>query len=100
MHELTFTWKGCSPVVQERAGRLLAFELGRQRNGQTVTVATMFARNDRDPRPRAEHLIRIDAKDAVAYLAEEIDGFLIDGVPCPTSWETARAALVHAGRAV
>ncbi len=100
MHELTFTWKGCSPAVQERAGRLLAYELGRQRNGQTVTVATMFARKERDPRPAAEHLICIAAHDAVAYLAEEIDDFLIDGVPCPTAWETARAALYHAGRAV
>lgn len=100
MHELIFTFKGCSLAVSERARRLLRFELGSELGGAPITVATMFARRNRDPVAAAEHLIRIAPHDAVDYLAEEIACLLIDGETCPAPHGLARSALAHAGRAV
>jgi hypothetical protein len=100
MLELMFTLKGCTPVIAERARRLLKFELGHEGTGVPVTVATMFARCQADPAPTAEHLMRIPPRDAVDYLSDWIRSFCIDGETCPSPDMLARAALAYAGRAV
>jgi hypothetical protein len=100
MKELMFTLKGCSPTVEERARRLLKFELGYEETGTTVTVSTLFHHCHVDPVETASHLMRIPPRDAVDHLAEWIHSFQIDGEFCPAPKEMARAALHHAGRAV
>ena len=100
MMELMFTLKGCTPTVEERARRLLKFELGYENAGATVTVAMLFARCHVDPGETAQHLMRIPPRDAVDHLADWIHSFQIDGEFCPEPKALARAALRHAGRAV
>jgi hypothetical protein len=100
MMELMFTLKGCTPAVEERARRLLKFELGFEDTGRTVTVATLFADCQISPEETAQHLMRIPPRDAVDHLSDWIDTFQIDGEPCPEPKALARAALLHAGRAV
>ena len=100
MKELMFTLKGCSPTVEERARRLLKFELGYEETGTTVTVSTLFQHCHVDPVETASHLMRIPPWDAVDHLAEWIHSFQIDGEFLPRTEEMARAALHHAGRAV
>ena len=100
MKELMFTLKGCSPTVEERARRLLKFELGYEETGTTVTVSTLFQHCHVDPVETASHLMRIPPWDAVDHLAEWIHSFQIDGEFCLAPKEMARAALHHAGRAV
>ena len=100
MKELMFTLKGCSPTVEERARRLLKFELGYEETGTTVTVSTLFQHCHVDPVETASHLMRIPPRDAVDHLAAWIHTFQIDGEFCPAPKEMARAALYHAGRAV
>jgi hypothetical protein len=100
MKELMFTLKGCSPTVEERARRLLKFELGYEGTGATVTVSTLFRHCHVDPVEAASHLMRIPPADAVDHLAEWIHSFQIDGEFCPAPRQLARAALHHAGRAV
>jgi hypothetical protein len=102
--DVLYMLKGCSATVEVRADRLLRYELGTERTGAPVTVATMFARStdEHDPLHLAQHIIRIPPGLAVAALAEWLDGFTIDGnLPGPAqALALARAALVHAGRAV
>jgi hypothetical protein len=100
MKELMFTLKGCSPTVEERARRLLKFELGYEESGATVTVSRLFQHCHIDPIEAASHLMRIPPGDAVDHLAEWIHSFQIDGEFCPAPKQLARAALYHAGRAV
>jgi hypothetical protein len=100
MKELMFTLKGCSPTVEERARRLLKFELGYEETGTTVTVSTLFQHCHVDPVETASHLMRIPPRDAIDHLAEWIHSFQIDGEFCQARKEMARAALHHAGRAV
>jgi hypothetical protein len=100
MKELMFTLKGCSPTVEERARRLLKFELGYEETGTTVTVSTLFQHCHVDPVETASHLMRIPPRDAIDHLAEWIHSFQIDGEFCSAPKEMARAALYHAGRAV
>lgn len=100
MKELLFTLKGCSPTVEERARRLLKFELGYEETGATVTVSTLFLHCHVDPIETASHLMRIPPKDAIDHLAAWIHSFQIDGEFCPAPQAMARAALYHAGRAV
>jgi hypothetical protein len=100
--DLLYMLKGCSAAVVERADRLLRFELGTERTGAPVTVATMFARStdEYEPVHLAQHIIRIPPQQAVAALAEWLDGFAIDGEIRGPAQTLARAALAHAGRAV
>ena len=100
MLELMFTLKGCTLAVEERARRLLKFELGHEHTGAPVTVATLFARCHVDPQETAQHLMRIPPRDAVDYLADWILSLPIDGEFCPAPRALARAALADAGRAV
>lgn len=100
MHVWLMATPGGSPAIEERARRLLGFEIGAERTGVPVTVATMFARFQYDPQVSAQYLMRIPPVAALCELAEMLTHFRIDGEPCPAPEGLARAALLHAGRAV
>lgn len=100
MVDVVYFMKGCSETVEERAQRLLYFELGTERTGSPVTVATMFARLGLDPIRVARHLMRLSPACAVDELALALGRFRIGGEACPAPHALARAALAHAGRAV
>lgn len=91
---------GWSEAVEERAKRLLRYQVGTEGDGAPVTVQTMLARCGFDPVASARFLMVIPPLVAVCELTKTIAGFQIDGMPCPDPAETARAALSFAGRAV
>lgn len=91
---------GWSEAVEERAKRLLRYQVGTEGGGAPVTVQTMLVRCGFDPVASARFLMVIPPLVAVCELSKTIAGFQIDGAPCPDPAETARAALSFAGRAV
>lgn len=91
---------GWSEAVEERAKRLLRYQIGTEGEGAAVTVQTMLARCDYDPVASARFLMSIPPLMAVRELSKTVARFQIDGEPCPDPAAMARAALSHAGRAV
>lgn len=91
---------GWSAAVEERAKRLLRYQLGTDGRGSPVTVRTMLARCGYDPVASARFLMTIPPLTAVRELTKTVAGFRIDGEPNPDPAATARAALSFAGRAV
>jgi len=91
---------GWSEAVEERAKRLLAYQIGTEGEEAAITVQTMLARCDYDPVASARFLMAIPPLTAVRELTKTIAHFRIDGEPCPDPAAMARAALSHAGRAV
>lgn len=100
MQDLFFTLRGCTPAIEVRAAKLLSFELGSIRTGAPVTVATLLAGDSDDPIDHARHLVRIPPRWALMLLADRLGRFTIDDEPCPCPAGLARAALLHAGRAL
>ncbi len=92
---------GWSETVEERARRLLRFEIGAEGpNGTPVTVATMLARCNYDPLEHARLLIVAPPLAAVKELTRIVGLFEIQGERCSDPAAMARAALSHAGRVV
>lgn len=91
---------GWSEAVEERAKRLLRYQIGTEAGGAVVTVQTMLARCGYDPVASARFLMCIPPLMAVRELTKTVTQFQIDGQPCPDPAAVARAALSHAGRAV
>ncbi len=91
---------GWSEAVEERARRLLGYQIGSEAEGAAVTVRTMLERSGYDPVASARFLMAIPPLSAVRELGKTIAAFRIDGEPCPDPLASARAALSHAGRAV
>ena len=91
---------GWSEAVEERAQRLLRYQLGTEGEGVPVTVQTMLVRCGFDPVASARVLMVVPPLVAVGELTKTVADFQIDGTPCPDPAETARAALSFAGRAV
>lgn len=91
---------GWSEAVEERAKRLLRYQVGTEGNGAVVTVQTMLARCDYDPVASARFFMMIPPLMAVRELAKTIGRFRIDGESCPDPTALARSALSFAGRAV
>lgn len=91
---------GWSEAVEERAKRLLRYQVGTEGQGSPVTVQTMLARCDYDPVASARFLMTIPPLTAVRELTKTVARFRIDGEPCPDPAAIARAALSFAGRAV
>ncbi|WP_448205799.1 hypothetical protein [Azospirillum sp. sgz302134] len=91
---------GWSEAVEERARRLLGYQVGTEGHGAPVTVQSMLARCGYDPVASARFLMTIPPLMAVRELTKTVARFRIDGEPCPDPAALARAALSHAGRAV
>lgn len=99
-HYVFATVFGASDAVANRAAKLLAYELGRERSGGAVSVRVMLRRSGLDPDDAARDLMLIDPMAAVGRLTRLIGRFLIDGEAAADPAAAARAALAHAGRVV
>jgi hypothetical protein len=91
---------GWSEAVEERARRLLDFQMGERADGAPVRVGEQLTRHGFDPVASARHLMVLPPLVAVHELTRTMTRFEIDGQPCPDPGGMARAALSYAGRAV
>ncbi len=92
---------GWSEAVEERAKRLLRYQVGTEGPaGVPVTVQTMFERCGYTPVSSARFLMCIPPLTAVRELTKTVARFEIDGKACPDPAGIAKAALSFAGRAV
>lgn len=91
---------GWSAAVEERSRRLLAFVVGSDSAGASVTLERLLREHRIDPVTCARSLMILPPLTAIRELTRTFARLRLEGEACPDAGGLARAALASAGRAV